>query len=41
LRDDSCCSVEVVNGGAGFRRRFLLSTMTLVSSPTAATVIVF
>ncbi len=36
LREASCCSVEVVNGGAGLRRRCLRSTARTVSSPRAA-----
>jgi hypothetical protein len=36
LRAASCCSVEVVNGGAGRRRRSLLPTALTVSRPCAA-----
>ena len=35
LRDASCCSVEVVNGAAGLRRRCFLSTFATVSTPLA------
>ena len=35
LREASCCSVEVVNGAAGLRRRCFLSTFATVSLPLA------
>ena len=38
LRAASCCSVEVVNGGAGLRRRCLRSMVSTVSAPLAAPV---
>jgi hypothetical protein len=40
LRAASCCSVEVMNGGAGLRRRCLRSTFSTVSRPLAAAAIV-
>jgi hypothetical protein len=40
LRAASCCSVEVVNGGAGLRLRCLRSTFATVSVPWAACSIV-
>ena len=36
LRAASCCKVDVVNGGAGLRRRCLRSTLSTVSTPSAA-----
>ena len=36
LRDASCCSVEVVNGAAGWRLRCFFSTLLTVSAPPAA-----
>jgi hypothetical protein len=36
LRAASCCSVEVVKGGAGLRLRCFFSTLAMVSSPLAA-----
>ena len=35
LREASCCSVEVVNGGEGLRRRCLRSIVSTLSSPAA------
>ncbi|MNI66501.1 hypothetical protein D3C73_1220690 [compost metagenome] len=36
LREASCCSVEVVNGGAGRRLRSLLATSVTCRAPCAA-----
>ena len=36
LRAASCCSVEVVNGGAGLRLRCLWSTLSARRAPSAA-----